>query len=75
MFSADLISPLLRHNCFHKPEDVEVGMDMSLKNLDMDYGEIRHPMDLLSSADRTVVDLYLMHCNTMGLDELLQGGN
>ncbi|EEP82522.1 predicted protein [Uncinocarpus reesii 1704] len=26
------------HNCFHAPEDVEVGMDMSLKNLGLDYG-------------------------------------
>ncbi|WEW55102.1 hypothetical protein PRK78_000530 [Emydomyces testavorans] len=25
------------HNCFHAPEDVEVGMDMSLKNLGLDY--------------------------------------
>ena len=32
----------IRHNCFHKPEDVEVGMDMSLKNLDLDYGEVQY---------------------------------
>jgi len=28
-----------RHNCFHRPEDVEVGMDISLKNLGLEYGE------------------------------------
>ena len=28
---------LARHNCFHAPEDVEVGMDLSPKNLGMDY--------------------------------------
>ena len=27
------------HNCFHKPEDVEVGIDLSLKNLGLEYGE------------------------------------
>jgi diketogulonate reductase-like aldo/keto reductase len=28
------------HNCFHAPEDVEVGLDMSLKNLGMDYVDL-----------------------------------
>ena len=28
-----------RHNCFHAPEDVEVGMKMSLQNLGLDYGK------------------------------------
>ena len=27
-----------RHNTFHRPEDVSVGMDWSLKNLGLDYG-------------------------------------
>lgn len=29
------------HHCFHAPEDVEVNIKMSLKNLGLDYGEIK----------------------------------
>lgn len=52
---------LARHNCFHKPEDVEVGMNMSLKNLALDYG--KPDFDIRNNTLRVVVvDLYLMHC-------------
>ncbi|CZT11977.1 uncharacterized protein RCO7_07987 [Rhynchosporium graminicola] len=27
------------HHCFHAPDDVEVNMDMSLKNLKLDYNQ------------------------------------
>ena len=35
---------LTRHNCFHKPEDVETGMNMSLNNLALDYGNCDEPI-------------------------------
>ena len=31
-----------RENVFHQPQDVEVGMDMSLRNLGMEYGKTHH---------------------------------
>jgi diketogulonate reductase-like aldo/keto reductase len=36
----DLFIVTKLHNCFHAPEDVEVGLDMSLKNLGMDYVDL-----------------------------------
>lgn len=50
-----------RHNCFHAPEDVEVGIGMSLKNLGLDYGK-SSLIHQRGRANDEAVDLYLMHC-------------
>ncbi|KAL8994134.1 MAG: hypothetical protein Q9169_005810 [Polycauliona sp. 2 TL-2023] len=41
------------HNCFHKPEDVEVGMDMSLKNLGLDWGQPIVDLEMSRAYDKT----------------------
>lgn len=50
------------HNTFHQPEDVEAGLDLSLKNLGLQYGMrltiYNVKVDLLMLPP---VDLYLMH--------------
>jgi aryl-alcohol dehydrogenase-like predicted oxidoreductase len=43
-----------RENVFHQPEDVEVGMDMSLKNLGMDYGGAFLGMKFPINADERI---------------------
>lgn len=49
------------YNTFHRPDDVIVGMELSLRDLGLEYGE-----DSLDSsqivANIWIVDLYLMHC-------------
>jgi hypothetical protein len=53
-----------RHNCFHAPEDVGVGMDMSLRNLGLSYGMCYDLSANYLRSNRYIVDLFLMHCQS-----------
>ncbi|XXH02725.1 hypothetical protein Hte_009110 [Hypoxylon texense] len=51
------------HNTFHHPDDVETGLDISLRNLQLDYGitpDSKRSKSFLTHH-ATSVDLYLMH--------------
>ncbi|CAG8971707.1 hypothetical protein HYALB_00003175 [Hymenoscyphus albidus] len=61
------------HNCFHAPEDVSVGMEMSLKNLGLGYVKSDPSIVCSTVIDEVyfLVDLYLMHCKFCQLILLL----
>lgn len=62
---------MVMHNCFHRPEDVEVGMDISLKNLGLEYSECDWERDetlvVRVADDDSGFVLYLMHCGSLAV--------
>lgn len=52
---------MVRHNTFHDPKDVEVGLDQSLQNLGLDYGQDTFVRLWLALTKSCIVDLFLMH--------------
>lgn len=60
------------YNTFHRPDDVIVGIELSLKDLGLEYGGVSLEFSQIVTNMR-IVDLYLMHCTARNVLQEIWG--